>query len=366
MKVSALIGVVCGVLLVSSGVVFWYFCPIFYSPPSLVGPYGVGVFYTSIIDNDRSEPHVRDLSQKRTLPLVMYYPSARESIAENTSVTRYTTAYNVEFCKALRQYVYERTGVPRFLLTGLVQPVISRAHQGVPCASDQQLYPVVIFSHGIGGINGYSTYLEDIASHGYIVVAVSHLYDVAFTLMPDGSVIKIDPTLQAIMDKIDRPAIYEYRRKAHHLWLEDLRCVITRLQHLNQLEQFPTFQKLNLNKIGVLGHSHGGDVAMALCAADDRCNVGINMDGWTKSVDHQLIHKPFLFLVNEYDMPEIDQFCAGDVRKVIVPGALHGAFSDGVLLKWPLSRLLGETTQDGFIVRKAILEEICSFLGTYL
>ncbi len=59
-----------------------------------------------------------------------------------------------------------------------------------PIAPGKQKFPLLLFSHGWGNPTFlYTAELQDIVSHGYIVVAVDHPYDTAYTRFPDGDVI---------------------------------------------------------------------------------------------------------------------------------------------------------------------------------
>jgi hypothetical protein len=59
--------------------------------------------------------------------------------------------------------------------------------EDAPIAPCKQRFPLLLFSHGWGNPTFlYTAELEDIVSHGYIVVAVDHPYDTAYMLFPDG------------------------------------------------------------------------------------------------------------------------------------------------------------------------------------
>ena len=52
-----------------------------------------------------------------------------------------------------------------------------------------QKFPILIFSHGHGGLRTQNTnQVEELVSHGYIVIAVDHTFDAGFVEFPNGEV----------------------------------------------------------------------------------------------------------------------------------------------------------------------------------
>ncbi len=65
--------------------------------------------------------------------------------------------------------------------------------------------PVVVFSHGaFGDPRQNHTTMEELASHGFVVVSVGHTHEAVMTLLPDGRAIELDPGLQGAMAQIGR------------------------------------------------------------------------------------------------------------------------------------------------------------------
>ena len=59
-----------------------------------------------------------------------------------------------------------------------------------PVAEAESAYPVLIFSHGFGGLPELNTIqAEELASQGYVVVALNHTYDSIVNVFPDGRII---------------------------------------------------------------------------------------------------------------------------------------------------------------------------------
>ena len=71
-------------------------------------------------------------------------------------------------------------------------PAKVRCHsvENAAVAPARPKYPIVIFSSGIGALAfQYTTLVEDLASHGYIVVGADRPYSTSVVVMPDGRVI---------------------------------------------------------------------------------------------------------------------------------------------------------------------------------
>ena len=114
--------------------------------------------------------------------------------------------------------------------------------------------PVIIFSHGLGGSREGYVYLgEAWAAHGYISVHVQHAgsdTDALRGLRPPENFRKAatDPA-----NATNRPL--------------DIRFAIDRLTGLNHDDAFPLHDRLDLDRLGVAGHSYGAFTTMAVVGA---------------------------------------------------------------------------------------------------
>jgi predicted dienelactone hydrolase len=113
-----------------------------------------------------------------------------------------------------------------------------------PPVSHGGRFPLVIFSHGSGGIRFQSIFLTELlASHGFVVVAPDHTGN---TLLDDS---EGELTVQKM---IDRPL--------------DVSLVITEMLAGNEDPADPFYQALDAARIGVTGHSFGGFTSFAMAA----------------------------------------------------------------------------------------------------
>jgi predicted dienelactone hydrolase len=113
-------------------------------------------------------------------------------------------------------------------------------------------FPVIVFSHGLGGTReGYAYLGQAWAAHGYVSVHVQHLGsdDGAYkgTLRP---LKKMRAAIADPANSLNRPL--------------DIRYAIDRLFALEDDPSFPLSGHLDLAHIGVAGHSFGAYTAMAI------------------------------------------------------------------------------------------------------
>ena len=118
-------------------------------------------------------------------------------------------------------------------------------------AADPGPFPVIIFSHGLGGTReGYAYLGRHWASCGYVSVHVQHIGS-------DDSVWKGQPDpLQAMKDSLKNPRSALDRPR-------DIRFTLDQLEVLNR-DDPALAGRLDLQRIGMAGHSFGGWTTMAM------------------------------------------------------------------------------------------------------
>lgn len=113
---------------------------------------------------------------------------------------------------------------------------------------DRAPYPLVVFSHGHGGMRWQSTYYTVVlASHGYVVAAPDHFGDT----LSDGLANALAPTLVEVQD---RPL--------------DVSFLIGRLTSLPATD--PLAGLSDAARVGVTGHSFGALTSLRVAALDRR------------------------------------------------------------------------------------------------
>ncbi len=145
-------------------------------------------------------------------------------------------------------------------------------------------FPLIVFSHGNGGLRMQSIFLtEHLASHGYVVVAPDHTGNAAITCLPEGVVtMNARSTLTAVED---RP--------------RDVAFLIDEI--IRQTADPNSFLHggLDLDKIGATGHSFGG-MTVTKATQDKRIKAILPLAGVAPSAIR--FRTPVMLMVADQDM----------------------------------------------------------------
>jgi dienelactone hydrolase len=156
-------------------------------------------------------------------------------------------------------------------------------------------WPVLVFSHGMGvaGAN-YAAMVEELASHGYVVLAIDHPIG-GFTLDPNGKLLR--PGVDSLHYPA-RPIISMVRD-----WAIDDALVLRRAAALLRAPSAsPVRLDLDTTRAGVAGHSLGGAAALQACRAPSPFVACADMDGAPfGDVETEGVGKPILVLLSEPD-----------------------------------------------------------------
>ena len=198
----------------------------------------------------------------------------------------------------------------------------SHALAAAPCAMREGGFPVVVFSPGFNASPlFYTELLEELASHGFVVVSVSHPYSTRATVFPEGRVVAAnDAGTRFEVDKrdpqVDRSAIHRHRDEIGEVWVGDVRFVLDWLARLgSEDERFET--RLDLQRVGIFGHSFGGATAAEAVQLDERFKAGINLDGTDFStVRRDGVQGQFLWLLSTPPLPPAGKAPPGKMQHI--------------------------------------------------
>jgi pimeloyl-ACP methyl ester carboxylesterase len=163
--------------------------------------------------------------------------------------------------------------------------ITSHVQTNAPIAANPVQFPIVVFSHGLGGSTfGYTPLLEDLVSHGYAVVAVEHTGVAEAVAFPDGRVVvqNENPMSASGATPQDRlQQMYTNVRKTVDETAADLRFALNKVTALNSGAAGSSIfaGRLDLTRVAAVGHSAGGDAAVRACQLDQRFKQCATLDG---------------------------------------------------------------------------------------
>ncbi|MBU0764132.1 MAG: hypothetical protein KJ607_04780 [Bacteroidetes bacterium] len=316
--------------------------------PEPTGIYKVGTTVLYVEDTSRPEIFTRKKGDVRQLMIKVWYPARK---ADTSITASYLPGYD---CRTLKRNYIWMNATKKYFRT--VRDIPTHSYWNSPVAATEDKFPVVIFSHGygFGTAEFYHSLMENLASQGYVVLAIIHPYESVMIDYPDGSSTKNKNYFNLIRFNNE---LLGYRRKArrcekneerirvihyientsefilgsHSIWVADTRFVLDMLPEVNDAEGSILRGKLDIEKVAAVGHSFGGSVTGQVCSEDNRLKAGINLDGWQYGdVFDEGVQCPFLLIKAEIN-DWYDLFYSHSKQKyysVYIPGAKHFTFSD--------------------------------------
>lgn len=312
--------------------------------PDPGGEYDIGTAIYELIDFSRKEIYSgRD--EPRRFTIQVWYPAILNEADE-----RAPWMANAEiYAPAIATYI----DLPSYFLDHLALVKIP-AYKDAQAAAGEDGFPVILFSHGWNGFNAQNTgQALELASRGYVVIGIQHTYGAVVTVFPDGSIAPNNP--KALPENADDPDYEIVARKLADQWAGDMSFVLDQLSDWDKEAGNPFFQKVNLERVGVYGHSAGGGAAIQFCGTDSRCKAVLGMDPFMRPVSAEVIEngvsQPAFFMFSQEwaDITDsknnrlFNQFYpnVSDGRGVIsIDGTKHYDFSDLPLLS-PIAAQLG-------------------------
>jgi hypothetical protein len=271
----------------------------------------VGTVSYELADTERAELATPDPDDRREVVVRAWYPA--ESAPELPSGGYFSNPR-----EALLNAAF--SGLPE----GAFDALSTRSRVGADLARSAGAWPVLIFSPGMSTPTAfYTRQLEELASRGYVVFALSHSYATGVVVFSDG---RVAPELPEKPD----PAI---RDVSIGTWSDDQRFVVDRIEALAEPGSGDRFSgRLDLERLGVFGHSRGGAAATQSCLDDPRFMACADLDGSVGGgVEEHVLARPFLLMRSEIEestlAPFFDIQSAG-AHRVLIQGAGHNSFSD--------------------------------------
>lgn len=233
-------------------------------------------------------------------------------------------AIHVEESGYLADFDRPLLGLPTIVYSHLKGRKIASYQDATPAGGH---FPVIVYEYGADGHAEENTFLlTDLASHGYVVVAVDHSKTLAEYALDLVDLSTQPEQFLAAMREVVMPERFG-----------DLMHVVNGLETFNQ-NHFLLAGMLDLAQINFLGYSLGGGIVSDYCATHSNCRAVVNLDGNPFISAHEMgINAPYLHLSQQIFL---------DLAKESGPTSTVAEM--GVLYQWDVGEVITKTRNRGY------------------
>ncbi len=261
--------------------------------PKPSGAFRIGRKFFYWTDESRFEVITDDPNDKRKLFVQLWYPAKSGD------------KKGAEYYPNLEEFLGKNENL------SILRAIKTHAITDAKIATSKTKFPVIIFSPGLGmSPFSYTAIIENLVSRGYVVAAINHAYDTADFKFSDGQTIryaaeKWDRQAPKDWTADERKQFFDARRIG---WAQDVSFVVNQLEKLEN--SFKT--QLDLQNLGMLGHSFGGQAATIACASDERFKACANLDGMAQGnvflpdAKGAILKQPFLFFNKSAEVTDVE------------------------------------------------------------
>ncbi len=323
-----------------------------FTNPNPTGEYAVGTKTFSIKDPGEG---LRSIASR------LYYPVDKEHV-EGLEKAEYMSR---DMAKAIKKTLKIPVNYDKITAEG---KNISECYPDAPKIESKK-FPLIVFTHGCPSYREANSFLcIDLASHGYVVMVVSHAPDAMLTELDDGTKIPTDNKMVKEVYKPFLPAVLKLTKivkmKGSNQEIADTFDEFQFKYCKVPLEVIEKWKKETLvaleyakknysdlidfeKGVGAAGHSLGGDASYALCCESPEFVCGINIDGAPfGDFRNAVLDKPFLQISckdNEIVVARIYIRHTKKVYKVLFDKMQHLGFSD---MKFMSPIMVGKLSPD--------------------
>ena len=333
--------------------------------PKPDGQYTIGTDVFVLEDLKRDEFFTDDKNDYRKIVLQIWYPA----IEPGDSIYPYLDYQNIKI-----PHIAKRLEISEKIIKHVNSVKTNSYYKAKPINEE---FPIIIFSHGLGGNRTQNTInMESLASNGYVVFAIEHTYDANITVFNDSTFIKSDSYLP---DDVNKEEFYNVRIPQIKTRADDVSFLIDQITFFKSQEHY-IGRISNINSIGVFGHSFGGGTAALSSFLDNRIDACIALDGWFEPMPPNVINNgidiPFFYIgqpqenwvtapYNEIQLLTFHNNNKNDSFIVQVDRTKHMDYADIPYLT-RVTHLIGLSGKAGKNITLDLNNSITLFFDTYL
>ncbi len=334
---------------------------------SPTGNYQIGTETFYWIDSSRVEWFSKNDKDRRRLMVQVWYP------AEVYGKEKYSW---VDYSSERVEAITESFNIPKFMARA-IDRVDTDTYVNTAPIKDKKKFPVILFSHGFEGFRTQNTtQIQELVSHGYIVFAFDHTYDATLTIFPDGSRIKRARKYCYGCEENDFREVFNPQIDTR---ISDVIFILDKIEQIKSQDfESNLFDLLDLDRIGIFGHSFGGGTSLAASILDSRIKSCLSLDGWyvpiVSDIYRRDFNKPFLHLgqiqwdkkENYQILDEILESKSGVGYKLSLEGAHHYDFTDSPHISGLASKLNLSSDLDSEEILDVTNTTVLGFFDSYL
>ncbi|MEQ8560089.1 MAG: hypothetical protein RID18_01170, partial [Cytophagales bacterium] len=223
--------------------------------PKPGGAYAIGTMTYFWSDESRTMTYSSHQGDKRCIAVQLWYPAEKDTLAQKALYAGNNSQYKM---------------------------VNTHSKLYAPFNKSIATAPLILIIPGRGMERfAYTSIIEELASQGFVVAAID-MPELGYMVLPDGKEIKTsarfappDGLMAGPYEKVD-----EFYEEAVKLGMQDLEFAIEKIVALNAYDPSGRFtSKINMEKIGLFGHSLGGRIAGELAAGNNKVKAFAAMEG---------------------------------------------------------------------------------------
>ena len=361
------------------------------APPS--GPYPVGTRLIELRLEDYPEPFTADPNDVRTLYAQVWYPAE-----PGTGAPAPYWFNDGAFAEAVASFQSRWQPMWGWLYWHM-DLIPTHARLNAEPLGGNADFPLVVFSHGhpVDPYNSNTSLLQDLASQGFVAIALAHPYETPAALTSASEVVAYDinnPMLDTRIRELQSEAYYAQADRFRsieqvqsgwdiHTQIQEIMPALSDSVEIWQADIDALFDNLasadglgdvaaiaDMDRLGVIGFSLGGATATRYCSVNARCKVGVNLDGYVfGDMRGRRLDVPFLFMNSETNAGMNDFYMLesnAESYRVNIPASRHINFTD-FTLAGPYMRMLGAIGPgDGETIHRDIRRPVVGFFKAYL